>query len=100
MTEEPIVTDEDVEVVDGLPVVAEVRAVEPPPAAVSLPAVQAAAAAVTGFVAGAATLAVMRRRQARRIARRLGPRFDLAPAGTRTYVVHVQRVARPARTEE
>lgn len=94
MSEEPIEAREEEEVVDGLPVVAEVRAIEAQPAPVSLPAVQAAAAAMTGFVAGAATLAVMRRRQARRLARALGPRFDLSPAGTRTYVVHVRRVAR------
>lgn len=95
MSEDPIEVHEAEEVVDGLPVVADVRAIEVQPAPVSLPAVQAAAAAMTGFVAGAATLAVMRRRQARRLARRMAPRFDPTGAGTRTYLVHVYRVARP-----
>ncbi|MGH2885865.1 MAG: hypothetical protein ACRDPM_20020, partial [Solirubrobacteraceae bacterium] len=45
------------EVVDGLPVLAEVRTIERFGPA-SLPAVQAAAAAATGFVAGAATIAL------------------------------------------
>ena len=61
-------TDEDEEVVDGLPVLADVRALEPVPSA-ALPAVQAAAAAATGFVAGAATIALVRRRSARWLAR-------------------------------
>jgi putative hydroxymethylpyrimidine transport system substrate-binding protein len=54
------------------------------------------AAAATGFVAGAATLAVMRRRQARKLARRLpGAPMDLLPvAGTRTFLVHVHRIGR------
>jgi len=97
MSEEPIEPDEEEELVDGLPVLAEVRAIEGPPAATVLPAVQAAAAAVTGFVAGAATLAVVRRRQARRLARRApGLPLDLVPlGGTRTFLVHVQRVGRP-----
>ena len=55
------------EVVDALPVLAESRAVEPLSAR---PAVQAAAVAATGFVAGAATVAVIRRRGARKALRR------------------------------
>ncbi len=61
----------EVEVVDGLPVVADTpgAALEPArPAAV--PARQAAALAATSFVAGAATVAVMVRRRARVSARR------------------------------
>ena len=54
------------EVVDGLPVVAETTAVEP--VRQLLPARQAAALAATGFVAGAATVAVVHR------SRRLLPR--------------------------
>jgi hypothetical protein len=50
---------------DELPVVAEVRTLEPARGAGS-PAVQAAAVAATGFVAGAATVAIARRRAARR----------------------------------
>jgi hypothetical protein len=55
------------EVVDALPVLAERRAVEP---LAARPAVQAAAVAATGFVAGAATVAVIRRRGARKALRR------------------------------
>jgi hypothetical protein len=87
---------EDEELVDGLPVLAEVRPIESATVVTALPAVQAAAAAVTGFVAGAATLAVMRRRQARRLARRApGRPLDPVPAGgARTYLVHVHRLGR------
>jgi hypothetical protein len=54
----------DEEVVDGLPVLAEPRVLEPSPS-VGVPARQAAALAATGFVAGAATVAVVQRRRAR-----------------------------------
>jgi hypothetical protein len=81
------------ELVDGLPVLAEVRAIEPasPPI---LPAVQAVAAAATGFVAGAATIALVRRHTTRKQARtrRLGGRrgADLLPiVGSRTFLVDV-----------
>ena len=57
------------EAVDGVPVLADVRAVEPAPSG-ALPAVQAAAVAATSFVAGAATVALVRRRGARRSSRR------------------------------
>ncbi|HWC86248.1 MAG TPA: hypothetical protein VG388_06905 [Solirubrobacteraceae bacterium] len=52
--EEGIAPVESEELVDGLPILAEVRPLEEP-SAPALPAVQAAAAAMTGFVAGAAT---------------------------------------------
>jgi hypothetical protein len=96
MTDEPIDVTEDEELVDGFPVLAEVRPIDQLPVVAALPAVQAAAAAVTGFVAGAATLAVMRRRQARRLARRQpGRPLDLLPlSGTRSYLVHVHRIGR------
>ena len=96
MIDEPIEVV-DGEQVDGVPVLAEVRAIERPPAPTVLPAVQAAAAAATGFVAGAATLAVVRRRQARRLARRKpGRAVDMLPAsGGRTFLVHVHRLGRP-----
>ena len=64
--------DEDVqegEVVDGLPVVTEAGVLEERPAA-TVPAVQAAALAATGFVAGAATVAVVSRARTRRTARK------------------------------
>jgi hypothetical protein len=54
----------DEEVVDGLPVVQEPQILEPARPA-QVPARQAAALAATGFVAGAATAAVVQRRRAR-----------------------------------
>ncbi len=94
-TSEEVVSPAE-EPVDGLPVLADVRPVEaaPPP---PLPAVQAAAAAATGFVAGAATMALMKRRGARKVVR--GP----ARQGTdgwpgvgpgRTFLVHVHIIGR------
>lgn len=84
------------ETIDGVPVVAEVRAIErfPSPA---LPAVQAAAAAATGFVAGAATLALMRRHAARRLARSpLRHGVDALPiAGTRSFLIDIHLIAKP-----
>ena len=78
---------------------ADVRAIErASPAA--LPAVQAAAAAATGFVAGAATVALVRRRSARKLARtnRSVPRraVDMLPiVGSRTFLVDVHLLAKP-----
>jgi hypothetical protein len=57
------IEEDEGEVVDGLPVVAETRAIES--ARPLVPARQAAALAATGFVAGAATVAVVHRRRAR-----------------------------------
>jgi hypothetical protein len=96
--EEPARVDLDEEVVDGFPVLAEVRTVERVPAA-SLPAVQAAAAAATGFVAGAATVALVRRRHARKLARngRGGPRraVDMLPiVGSRSFLVDVHVIGK------
>jgi hypothetical protein len=65
---EPGAAGPEEEVVDGLPVLAEVRTIERSGPA-SLPAVQAAAAAATGFVAGAATIALIKRRSARKTMR-------------------------------
>jgi hypothetical protein len=86
----------DAETVDGVPVLSEVNAIEPfAPAA--LPAVQAAAAAATGFVAGAATLALMRRHTARKLARsRLRRGIDALPiAGTRSFLIDIHLIAKP-----
>jgi len=91
-----IVSDE--ETVDGVPVRAEVRAIEPvtPPA---LPAVQAAAAAATGFVAGAATLALVRRHSARKVARARNRQRrggdGLAIVASRSFLVDVHLIAKP-----
>jgi hypothetical protein len=98
--EEPLegVVESDPEEIDGLPVLAEVRPIEPAVPHV-LPTVQAAAAAATGFVAGAATVALVRRRAARRAAHAVSSR--LAPGGwpvggTRTFLVHVHVIGRSA----
>jgi len=83
------------EVVDGLPVLAELRAIER--ASPALPAVQAAAAAATGFVAGAATLALVRRHGARKLARVSSRRTagGLPIIGTRSFLVDVHLIAKP-----
>jgi hypothetical protein len=91
-------SEPEVEIVDGLPVLAEVRTVERVSPA-SLPAVQAAAAAATGFVAGAATVAWVKRRAARKAARngRGGSRraADMRPiAATRSFLVDVHVIAK------
>jgi hypothetical protein len=87
------------ETVDAVPVLAEVRAIEPASPA-SLPVVQAAAAAATGFVAGAATLAILRRHSARKLARtrlrsRKGALDALPIVGTRSFLVDVHLIAKP-----
>jgi len=91
--------DPEAEIVDGLPVLAEVRTIERG-ASGPLPAVQVAAVAATGFVAGAATVALVKRRTARKLARngRGGSRraVDLLPiAATRSFLVDVHVIAKP-----
>jgi hypothetical protein len=91
-------TDADVEVVDGYPVLAEVRTIERASPA-SLPAVQAAAVAATGFVAGAATVALVKRRAARKTARngKGSPRraVDMLPiVGSRSFLVDVHVIGK------
>jgi len=89
---------EPIETVDGLPVLAEVRPVELV-SQVSLPVVHAAAVAATGFVAGAATLALLRRHSAHKLARaRISQRrgIDALPiVGTRRFLVDVHLIAKP-----
>ncbi len=97
--------EEAEEALDALPVIGEVRALEPEPVrvtalAISTPA-QAAVVAVTGFVAGAATLALVHRRRSRRALgrsprRRLGRgRADvISVAGTRSFLVDVHLLNR------
>jgi hypothetical protein len=90
--------EEPEEVVEGLPVLAEVRDIQPSGMS-ALPAVQTAAAAATGFVAGAATLALLRRRSARRVSRGSVARRQLSEGlsivGTRSFLVDVHLIARP-----
>jgi hypothetical protein len=86
------------ETVDGLPVLAEVRALEP--ARRARPAVQAAAVAATGFVAGAATVVAIRRRAATGgkpalTRRKRGAQGEtLSVLGTRSFLVDVHLLGR------
>jgi hypothetical protein len=88
------------ETVEGMPVLADLRPIEPAPPT-PLPAVQAAAVAATGFVAGAATMALVRRHAARKLSRAQGLGFrrgadNLPVMGPgRTFLVHVRVVGRP-----
>jgi hypothetical protein len=95
---EPLDAEEEVEVVDGLPVLAEFQTVEVVPSA-TVPAVQAAALAAGGFFAGALTMALIKRVAARKLAESASPLPDLSrhwPAGgSRTYVVTIRPVSRP-----
>ena len=92
--------DSEAEIVDGLPVLAEVRTIERA-APASLPAVQAAAVAATGFVAGATTVALVKRRSARKLAkngRGGGSRraVDMLPiAASRSFLVDVHVLGKP-----
>jgi hypothetical protein len=86
---------DDGEIVDGLPVVAETRAVEPA-AERAVPARHAAALAATGFVAGAATVAVVSRRRARlprRRKRKLGGLGEIVSSNS--FLVDVHLIRRP-----
>jgi hypothetical protein len=82
--------------VDGVAVLSEVQAIEPA-ASAALPAVQAAAVAATGFVAGAATLVLIRRMATRKVARsQLRRGIDALPiAGTRSFLIDIHLIAKP-----
>jgi hypothetical protein len=97
-SEVELVGADDVEV---LPVLAEVRTIEPPAPRVRF-AIGAAAAAATGLAAGAATVVLARRYAARKPARleiglsRRGRTLDTLPiVQTRTYLVRVHEIAHP-----
>ena len=82
--------EDEGEIVDGLPVVAESRAIEPTRSLV--PARQAAALAATGFVAGAATVAVVHRRRtrvARRRRRKAGALGEIVASNSFLVDVHL-----------
>jgi hypothetical protein len=89
------------ETVDGVPVLAaELRALERASRR-QLPVVQATAVAVTGFVAGAATVVVVHRRLARKApSKRLGRRRKgdagetLSVLGTRSFLLDVHLLGR------
>ena len=90
------------ETVDGVPVLSEIRAVEPTAMGV-LPAVQAVAVAATSFAAGAATLALIRRHGARkhskrvasRAVRRSGDAFEIV--ASRRFMVDIHLLDKPSR---
>ena len=85
------------EIVDGLPVIADedegvLEARQPFGGAVSVPTVQAAALAATGFVAGAATIAVVSRRRSRKAAKkRKGPLGEIVSSNSFLIDVHLLR---------
>jgi hypothetical protein len=87
---------EDVEVVDGLPVPAEPSPVPAAIRPVQVPAVQAAALAATGFVCGAATVAVVARRRSRpsRRRRKNGKGAIGEIVGSNSFLVDVHLVRR------
>jgi len=98
--EDAVETSSGEETVDGVPVLSAVRTLEHP-AGASLPAVQAAAAAATGFLAGAATIALVRRHGVRKLAgassASRSPRraVEALPVlATRTFVVDVHLLGR------
>jgi Xaa-Pro aminopeptidase len=84
--------EDDVEVVDGLPVVAEPRAVES--ARPLVPARQAAALAATGFVAGAATVAVVHLRRSRVARKRRKARGIGEIMASNSFLVDVHLIKR------
>jgi hypothetical protein len=91
------VLDEDAEVVDGLPVVAEepgaVEAVAD--ARLPVPAVQAAALAATGFAVGVTTAAVVthraRKRAMKRRRRKVGTLGEIVSSNSFLVDVHLLR---------
>ncbi|GAC1440184.1 MAG: hypothetical protein NVSMB51_19170 [Solirubrobacteraceae bacterium] len=96
---EPLVEYEEAEVVEGLPVLADVREVERSRAQSAVARAQTAAVAATGFVAGAATAAVLGRTLQRQLSRSSARRAIAAPEplellSTRTYLVTVHLLGR------
>ncbi len=97
--EDVVIEDQD-ETVDGLPVLAEEARPLERSSPVSLPAIQAAAMAATGFVAGVVTVALVKRRSAHKVPRsgRAGPRraVDVLPiVASRTFLIDVHLLAKP-----
>ena len=89
--------DEEAEVVDGLPVVAEEPGVveAASEARLPVPAVQAAALAATGFAVGVTTAAVVTRRRARKQAlkrrKRIGSLGEIVSSNSFLVDVHLLR---------
>jgi hypothetical protein len=96
VSSEPHISNEDDggEVVDGLPVPAAPAPVPEPVRPAAVPAVQAAALAATGFVAGAATVAVVSRRRgrpSRRRRKKKGPIGEIVASNSFLVDVHLVR---------
>ena len=86
--------EDEGEIVDGLPVPAEPAPVTEPVRPAAVPAVQAAALAATGFVAGAATVAVVSRRRgrvSRRRRRKKGAIGEIVSSNSFLVDVHLVR---------
>ena len=83
---------QEAEVVDGLPVIAEAAVVEER-APASVPAVQVAALAATGFVAGAATVAVVSRHRTKKALkkRKSSPFGEIMSSSSFLIDVHLLR---------
>ena len=82
------------EVVDGLPVVTEAGVLEERPTAV-VSAVQATALAATGFVAGACTVAVVKRHRTKKAAKKRkksGPLGEIV--GSNSFLIDVHLLKR------
>ena len=91
----PIDDEDDVEVLDGLPVPAGPAPVPEPLRPSQVPAVQAAALAATGFVAGAATVAVVARRRSRPSRRRRRKKGSIGEiVGSNSFLVDVHLIRR------
>jgi hypothetical protein len=87
--------DEAGEIVDGLPVVADGTGPVEVSRPVTVPARQAAALAATGFVAGAATVAVVHRRRGRLPRRRRKARGGLGEiVASNSFLVDVHLLRR------
>lgn len=86
------------EVVDGLPVVTESGEVlndAPVTGALSVPGVQAAALAATGFVAGACTVAVVKRHRTRKAAKKRKKTGALGEiVGSNSFLIDVHLLKR------
>ena len=82
--------------VDGLPVLAaDVRVIEPVPAAGVVPARQAAALAATTFVAGAATVAIVNRRRTKAPLRKRKRKSAIGEiVGSNSFLVDVHLLRR------
>ena len=84
---------EEGEVVDGLPVITDSGVIEER-SVVQLPAVQVAALAATGFVAGAATVAMVSHRRTKKQAKRrkkAGPIGEIMSSNSFLIDVHLLR---------